>query len=432
MNMNAGARSRNLVPSALLGAIVLGTALLTLPSATRAADGEAGGSSLDQLAPGILQRVEEIRGLSTLEPVPIRTVDPEASVREHLEAIRPADLRALRADETLLRRIGFLPADFDLLQAMEDLAGLGVAGYYRPEQGDIAIVDSDGALDAYAPWTIAHEYVHALQDQHFDIESALDDAPRGDAETAVGALIEGDATLLMMGLAMRDAVSGSVPPDPAGQAALETGTSDLDVFPPALARELIFPYLDGLYFAQRLWGRGGWSAVDDAWAGPPVSTEQVMHPERYPDELPVTIRLPELAERLGRGWMTGPRSTMGELRLSILVAGDAPHDIPLLPLTGIRLPHAEAADGWAGDRIATLDGPRGAWAVVWQTAWDSPADAAEFASAARAAMPGWADVHSVHEGISVDPVVAGGEAVLLLLADRPTTLRAVQRELELR
>jgi hypothetical protein len=412
--------------------VLLGTVLLALPAAAWAADGEAGSESLEQMGSGILQRVEDIRGLSTLERVPIRTVDPTASAREHLEAIRPADLRVLRDDETLLRRIGFLPPGFDLLEAMEDLAGQGVAGYYRPEEGDIAIVDGDGTLDAYAPWTIAHEYVHALQDQHFDIQAVLDAAPRGDAQTAIGALIEGDATLLMMALAMRDALSGSAPPDPGEQAALETGASDLEVYPPALARELIFPYLDGLYFAQRLWGRGGWSAVDTAWAGPPVSTEQVMHPERYPEELPLAVRLPDLAERLGRGWTTGPRSTMGELRLSILAAGDAPHEIPLLPLTGIRLPNAEAADGWAGDRIATVEGPRGAWAVVWQTAWDSPADAAEFASAARAAMPGWAEVQSVHEGVSVDPGVADEEAVLLLVADRPATLRAVERELGLR
>ena len=310
---------------------------------------------------------------------------------------------------------------------MEQLAAEGVAGYYRPEQKDIAVVDTDGLLDAYAPWTLAHEYVHALQDQHFDIEATVDAAPQGDAQTAVGALVEGDATLLMTALALNDALSGTPPPAGTEQVGLTADAAGMADFPPALGRELLFPYLDGLDFVQRVWGRGGWAAVDDAWADPPRSTEQIMHPERYPDDVPVTVALPDVARRMGEGWRGGARSTMGELRLSILVAGTGSLDVPLVPLGGLELPNAEAADGWAGDRIATVDGPGGAWGVVWQTAWDSPEDAAEFAAAARQAMPGWVPVHAVHEGRSIAPGVADEQAVLLLTADSARTLRLLER-----
>ena len=111
------------------------------------------------------------------------------------------------------------------------------------------------------------------------------------------------------------------------------------------------------------------------------------------------------------------------MRLSILVAGNEMHEIVNVPLASITLPNAEAAEGWGGDRVATVDGPRGAWVAVWQTAWDTPADAAEFAAAAREAMPGWADVQSVMEGVSISDDVPADRGVLLLVADRAGTLR---------
>jgi hypothetical protein len=412
-------------------AVAIGPGVLGLPSMTRAASEEAATEplSLSEMAPGILERVERIRGLEALVDVPIRTVDPQVSASEQLAAITPDDLAQLRADEILLTRLGFLPEGFDLLDALQTLASEGVAGYYRPEQGDIAIVDADGVPDAFAPWVVAHEYVHALQDQHHDIEATIDSRPQGDAQTAVTALVEGDATLLMTALAMSDALSGTSTPVPDDQTALEMDASDLGSMPPMLNRELLFPYLDGLYFAQRMWGRGGWDNVEAVWADPPRSTEQIMHPERYPDDQPITIELPDVAGLLGKGWTTGPGSTMGELRLSILAAGNEDHEIPLLPLAGIRLPNAEAAEGWGGDRVVTADGPRGAWVVAWQTAWDTPADAAEFAAAAREAMPGWADTQAVLEGVSVDPAVADDQGVLLLTADDSDTLRKARRAL---
>jgi hypothetical protein len=413
---------------ALAFAVSLATvgAGLAWPSVAGAADEtDPGSTPLEDMAPQILERVEDIRGLAAIRQVPVRTVAPEASAREHLAAITTEDLEELRADETLLTRVGLLPRGFDLLQAVEDLAAEGVAGYYRPEQGDIAIVDSDGSLDAYAPWTVAHEYVHALQDQHFDIEATVDAYPIGDGQAAVTALAEGDATLLMTALAMSDAVSGVPAPVPAEQAGIGEPTDFADL-PPMLARELLFPYLDGMNFVQRMWGRGGWENVDAVWRDPPRSTEQIMHPQRYPDELPVVVELPDVASRLGEGWSTGPASTMGELRLSILVAGNEAHALPVLPLAGVQLPNAEAADGWGGDRIVTVDGPQGAWAVVWQTTWDTAQDAVEFAAAARDAMPGWASQHSVLEGVSIAPGVPADQAVLLLVADESGTLQQVK------
>ena len=111
-----------------------------------------------------------------------------------------------------------------------------------------------------------------------------------------------------------------------------------------------------------------------------------MHPELYPDELPVEVVLPDIAAALGDGWSVTGESVMGELMTAILVADGAEWDPLSFTLGGQQMPNADAAAGWGGDRLVTLDGPDGAWALVWQTAWDTPDDAIEFFDAASAAF----------------------------------------------
>jgi hypothetical protein len=145
----------------------------------------------------------------------------------------------------------------------------------------------------------------------------------------------------------------------------------LDDMPPVLRESLLFPYTAGLSFVQTLQA-GGWQAVNDAFAKPPASTEQVLHPEKYvAGEAPVDVTLPaDLAARMGSGWKVGLEDTLGEFQLRVwLDQATAGSDAPTA---------TQAAEGWGGDRVALLDGPNGAWAIALRTAWDTPTDAHEF------------------------------------------------------
>ena len=56
---------------------------------------------------------------------------------------------------------------------------------------------------------------------------------------------------------------------------------------------MIFPYFRGMVFCAKLDQRGGWAAIDEVYRNPPLSTEQILHPEKYrakPD-FPMTIDL---------------------------------------------------------------------------------------------------------------------------------------------
>jgi hypothetical protein len=151
-------------------------------------------------------------------------------------------------------------------------------------------------------------------------------------------------------------------------AAQEPPPSDVAPF---IDRMQAWPYLDGLDFIMRLERDGGIEAVDAAFENLPRSTEQIIHPERYPNDVPTPVDVPDLSAELGPGWADLDAAVVGELWLDLAL--------------GLRLGEGEAASaaaGWDGGTYrAWSDGE--AVAVVLSTVWDTEADAEEFAAAMR-------------------------------------------------
>ncbi|HEY6012410.1 MAG TPA: hypothetical protein VIU37_00325, partial [Candidatus Limnocylindrales bacterium] len=222
------------------------------------------------------------------------------------------------------------------------------------------------------------------------------------------AVFEGDATLLMTLWAAAhfgpaDMLAYlALSADPAAQAVLQRT-------PPFLRDLLLYPYTTGLSFVQATQLRDGWAGVDDLYRRMPVSTEQVLHPEKYAaDEAPIQVDLPaDLAAQLGSGWTVPLEDTFGELELGYWL-----RESGVKPATA-----TSAAAGWGGDRLAVAKGPSGAWGVVIDTAWDTAADASEFADAANLAIAGLANPARVSSpaGTHVTVLVASSQDALLAL-----------------
>ena len=103
------------------------------------------------------------------------------------------------AEEDLLKRLGLLPQDADLRSMMLDLYESQVAAFYDPKTGAMTIVKRDGTFGPEERVFVAHEYDHALQDQHWDLQKVTQvPATQGDRALAHLALVEGDATSLML------------------------------------------------------------------------------------------------------------------------------------------------------------------------------------------------------------------------------------------
>jgi hypothetical protein len=384
---------------------------------------------LDAEVAQIIDQVESMRGMEGAKKIAWRLADADAALTERLAGLTqdPEIVDRMEQDERILVRLGLLPAGTDLLQLSIDTLRSQIVGYYDTKREDLTVIDADGVLDTASRISLAHEAEHALQDQRWDLDGLTEpiDPVEGDRLLAVQALMEGDATLLMTLWAMRYAaedigdIAGTELPD----------DEVLQDLPQVLQRQLLSPYLDGMTFLTRFWGPGGWGAVDRVWDEPPVSTEQILHPERYPDELPVPVALPDLAQRLGEGWTQTGETVMGELNTAVWVADGAPWDPLAFSLGGQVMPDASAADGWGGDRLVTLDGPDGAWALAWQTAWDTPADRSEFEAAALSAMQ---DLPGASRVLEAD--LTGSDLpspALVVIADSAATLQSVEASLDL-
>lgn len=369
----------------------------------------------EQLAAEIARveaQVPPIRGLEPREEVEKRFLDAEAlaaELRESFAEDNPPELVA--AQQALYRRLGLLPPDADLEALVLELYGAAVAGFYDPDTGAMTVVQRSEAFGPLEKTTIAHEFTHALQDQHFDLASlGYDDPTQGDRSMARLSLVEGDATLLMSLWAQQHLTAEEIlellrqSNDPEAREILER-------MPPVLVEQTLFPYTQGLEFAAALHQEGGWEAIDRAFGDLPESTEQVIHPERYLDrDEPVAVVLPDLARALGEGWQERLSDTMGELNVRLWVEQALPSGEA-----------SDAAEGWDGDRIALLDDGGSAWAIGWVTAWDGSEDAAEFGAAARSA------VASLGGEAAVDELAE--DHVAVVLASDATVLAELRRAL---
>jgi hypothetical protein len=324
---------------------------------------------------GIERQVEAIRGLPakvTVDPVILDQAALDAALRAQFDKDNPA--AEIAAAERVDRALGLIPADASLKELELQLLSGQVIGFYDPETKKMSVKSASGGIGVAEQITFAHEYDHALQDQQFDLSKlGIDDRDQGDRSLARLALVEGDASLVMTQWASTELTPAQLiqylaQSDITGQAAT------LAKLPAALRAQLLFPYTSGLAFVQGLQAKGGWDAVDQAFARPPDSTEQVLHPEKYTArEAPVTVPVPaDLATRLGAGWTVEFQDTFGEFGLRSW----------LQSVGGIDAATASAAaDGWGGDRVVLVaDGATFALAI--QTVWDTPGDATAFAAAA--------------------------------------------------
>jgi hypothetical protein len=327
----------------------------------------------------IRTQVSGIRGLvptEAVEPVVIDATQLAKNLEGEFDAAYTAAV--LKDAEDELITLGLLPEGSSLRKLTLDFQGGQVAGYYSPDRDELFVVSRSGAVGPADESTYAHEFTHQLQDQHIDLAKlGIDIVDQSDRSLARLALVEGDATSVQTTWMTENLTSAELGEvfaaslDPVALEALRNA--------PAYLRETaLFPYQSGLALVMRLVLQGGYAAVDAAFADPPDSTEQVLHPEKYfTREAPITVLVPpDLEKRLGSGWSEVGQDTLGELILRTWL-NQGGETVLLAPV---------AADAWGGDRLALYRGPNGETVVVLITEWDTPQDATQFEQASTAAL----------------------------------------------
>jgi len=338
----------------------------------------AGAAAAEPLSTA-MRDVERLRGLTFVHDVAQRTVNRD-------------DLRALLRAE-VVKSFPYAPEQYveilyafqlvdtrspELIDTLLDLYQSQVLAFYDPRSHTYfavrelpAAVAGLGDPELLQQSVVVHELVHALQDQRFGASQRdaqlLDDA---DAELAYHALLEGEATLVMIayvmdraGQPLDSAINSDALMNLASIAAAADKTIDAST-PRYFVESLKFPYLEGLRLVVEGYRRGGWKEIDRMHANPPRSTREVLHRDEY------FKRLGEAVERRAsaRRWPEGHRSTgvlsvehIGEFQWRFLVG--------------------EAAAGWVDDRVTFVQNPACDMTVLAETQWENADNARAFRDA---------------------------------------------------
>ncbi len=325
------------------------------------------------LAPKLKEmRARAVRAAAELRELPFREEVGMAELSGWEYGTRASEMahvlggEELRALGQLAAAGGVLPEGTDLASLAASFTAVSAGAVYSPLDKQVLIVDKfrDDSL-------LTHEFTHALQDQHFDLMKMLIVRPYDfDRAEAAFAVIEGDAMNVQRRMEQGESY-GRLPLDEIlrqegdrfGDYRKEIGR----YFPPLLTETFIFRYRDGARFVEAVRRGAGERGVNALFQRPPVSTEQILHPEKYSaNEAPREVVLDEAAFAAG-GWRMSAQTPLGEIGVrGLLMAG-----VPVAEAT-------RAAAGWGGDRAYLFKKEGSAPLFVWQTVWDKPSDAEEF------------------------------------------------------
>jgi hypothetical protein len=338
-------------------------------------------------APGsfsdLVKRVAQTRGL---EPKQEITLAGDAGA-----AKPPADAPAetyhgapVAEVERAYKMLGLLPNASDFSKALSEFRRLDRLISYDRVTSTASW--TAGAIQIGAPLAKlhvqkAHEFppafavVQALQEQHFAWRAAIDKVSLEDRRSAFRALAAGDAalTLLTMGMGKADMPSLPAQLDIAAQVGTELDKLAAGL-PEFLRRQLTFPYRHGGLFVYWAFRLRGWPGVNTLYSNPPLSTTEILHPERYfaSREAPLRFFPAQLLRRVKESAVV--EQTLGEHAIIGLLSRDRSATLP-----------AEVAAGWRGDQLFVFREGNNPM-VVWFTAWRTEEQAQAFLNAYRGVL----------------------------------------------
>lgn len=300
--------------------------------------------------------------------------------------------------EMSMKKLGFVPRDFNLKEFLTKSSGQEIAGYYDPETKTISLLNWV-PVDRQEP-ILAHELTHALQDQNFDLTKWMKAAQKAkggtEDESAVArkAVVEGQAMVVYLDYMLKP-VGRTLQDTPDILYAMEDPSvkgmidSQLIHDSPMVMREAgAFAYKEGLIFEGELLHKGGKEmAFAGAFARPPRNSHEVLHPETYieHEKLP-PLGIPDMKGVLSSEYQVFDSGSIGELDVRAL-----------LKQYGERRIADNLSSEWQGgsyvlywrksDPSATAPVSTADLALLYVSRWKTPQGAARFAKFYTGAVP---------------------------------------------
>ena len=370
-------------------------------------------TELDAVVARTMARVEVIRGLEFTETVPVEVI-PREQYLNRSGRDTTVDTAVERAREQRYEATLLVGEDRTVGGAFAEIYGGSVLGYYSSASNRIVLVTAN-ETPTVDRGTLAHELLHALQDQRLSLLGGADGPDEAMAQTGV---VEGDARYVETRYEQRCETEWDCIPRPESSGAGSIADRNLGLYLTVYA-----PYSEGPTFVHRAHQRGGWDAVNDLYTRPPRSSEQLIHPGDYPEDRPARIVVPD---RSTAAFDRASPTTVGEATLYAMLWQQRAIDRGSLrdnpgPYSAYNY-SAPASEGWAGDRLVPYFGEDGD-GYVWKLRWETERDARQFARAYRGMLTD--SLNATTEGDGVYRVSDGSYEDAFRVTQEGRTVRIV-------
>lgn len=278
---------------------------------------------------------------------------------------RPNVRQQVYEAQELYKALGLMDEDDDLEEILTKIQNQQVLALFDDQTEKVYVLLDGSAIGPKGELGYANAYMGALQQKHFNTAEIRNSrrAAGADYFRAANALILGDVAQVSSGY-----IATAMTKDDVDILREPVPDSELLNAPRIIRETTLFPVREGANFVASLFAENGWQTINDAYKNPPITTEQVLHPEKYLEsEEPQLTSLPDLSSDLGKGWNEVSSDIMGEFLIRVYLE-EYVDDIQA----------EDAAAGWGGDRYSLLNGPLGERLFVSMIRWDTFLDAAEF------------------------------------------------------
>jgi hypothetical protein len=367
-----------------LASVACAVVLVFPPAAGAGEAAQAAGGLTTARAEALVREVsatvERLRRLKFKTQVAVEVVDA-ATARKDFEAeLDDGERERARHTRDAWAQIGLVSEQTDLVAEHLRTAEKDVAGYYQSGSKIFRVLNHVSELELRS--VMAHELTHALEDQYYDLQAFQKRATNGDQAVAIRAVVEGSAMVTTLSVLLSQGGIGKA--KEAAALASQKHATSVQGAPTFVQMQLLLPYTLGFSFLLRgkpwelLFDGVRIEDIEQAYAQPPHSTREILHPESYWGGRRASahpLSLPDLSKILGTGWSQALAGSIGELGLALLTGSQlkAGGFEMLLP-TSWATP---GASGTAGDVYHHyVDGERKV--TVLLTRWESVRDADEF------------------------------------------------------
>jgi len=325
---------------------------------------------VEELLREAIDLVREVRGFS-LENLQVEIITIDWARENWGKSFAEVDKENIIREERIYKALFMISEDENLYEARVEWWGMIVSAVW---QDKIYVVKE--YFNPYdkltAEKTLVHELTHIMQGKYFNIPYV----PTFDGDKAKAALIEGDACLMEEAFLNRTreklfTMEMVLSPYEYFKIPFVMETGVYTRLPDSISRLNYFPYEYGLKFVKTLYSEGGWQKINQAYANPPTTTEQILHPEKYfANETSVFVEIPAIPG----DWQVVKIERFGEYFILVML------EKWLSSKEATR-----AAEGWGGDKFAYYEHGDD-YLLIWNITWDSIEDAFEFEASFREMM----------------------------------------------